>query len=193
MPDAHKNFAYSTIAVAPSPASSGTSLQVQGGDGARFATPPFNAIVCPAGLQPLPSNAEIVRVTGIATDTFTIVRTQEGTSARTIVVGDQIYAGPTAKSFTDIEAREVRGRINANGTVGQGSGFTVTKLGTGYYQVDFTTPFATVPIVLVSAIITSGGYYVELVMEPTVSRFSVYTWGTSEADHPVNFSAKEAT
>jgi hypothetical protein len=103
MADAHANFAYSTVATAPSPATSGTSLVVASGQGALFPTPPFNATVWPTGAQPLSTNAEIVRVTNISTDTLTITRTQEGTSARTIVVGDQIAASITAKTFTDIE------------------------------------------------------------------------------------------
>lgn len=101
--DAHKNFAYSTVASAPSPASSGTSLVVAAGQGALFPTPPFNASVWPVGTQPLTTNAEIVRVTGIATDTLTIVRAQESTAARTVVVGDQIAATITAKTLTDVE------------------------------------------------------------------------------------------
>src|SRR6266513_2196391 len=90
MADAHKNFAYSTVLTAPSPASSGTSLVVQSGDGTKFPAVSFNATVWPAGAQPLTTNAEIVRVTAISTDTFTITRTQESTSARSIIVGDQI-------------------------------------------------------------------------------------------------------
>lgn len=98
------NFAVSTVATAPSPAASGTSLVVQAGHGARFpaGAQDFNAVVCPAGEQPTPDNAEIVRVTAISTDTFTITRQQEGTSARTIVVGDRIFAGVTAKTLADI-------------------------------------------------------------------------------------------
>lgn len=103
MADAHKNFAYSTIATAPSPATSGTSLVVQAADGAKFPTPPFNATVWPVSTQPTTANAEIVRVTAVSTDTFTITRTQESTSARTIVVGDQIAAGITVKTITDLE------------------------------------------------------------------------------------------
>ncbi len=102
--DAHKNFAYGTVATAPSPATSGTSLVVQSGEGAAFPTPPFNATVWPTGVQPLDVNAEIVRVTGVSTDTFTIVRSQEGSSARSIVVGDQIANTITTKVVTDIEA-----------------------------------------------------------------------------------------
>lgn len=101
--DAHKNFAYSTIATAPSPASSGTSLVVASGDGTKFPAASFNAVVWPAGVQPSSSNAEIVRVTAKSTDTFTITRAQEGSSARSIVVGDQIAAAPTAKWWSDVE------------------------------------------------------------------------------------------
>lgn len=101
--DAHKNFAYSSVAVAPSPASSGTSLTVASGDGTLFPTTPFNCTVWPPGVLPLASNAEIVRVTNIAGDVFTITRAQEGSSARSILVGDQIGNTITAKVITDIE------------------------------------------------------------------------------------------
>lgn len=103
MADAHKNFAASLVATAPSPAASGTSLVVTAADGAKFPNVPFNTMIWPAGVQPTTANAEIVRVIAISTDTFTIVRQQEGTSARTIIVGDQIDAGITAKTLTDAE------------------------------------------------------------------------------------------
>lgn len=102
--DAHKNFGYSTVATAPSPATTGTSLVVATGDGAKFPAAPFNATVWPAGTQPTDANAEIVRVTAITTDTLTITRAQEGSTARAIIVGDQIANTATAKVFTDIEA-----------------------------------------------------------------------------------------
>lgn len=97
MADALKNFAYSNVATAPSPADTGTSLIVTAGQGTRFPTSPFNAVVWPTGAQPLPSNAEIVRVTAIGTDTFTITRLAEGSTVRSIVVGDQIAAAMTAQ------------------------------------------------------------------------------------------------
>lgn len=103
MADAHKNFATSLVATAPSPATSGTSLVVTGGDGAKFPNPPFNATIWPVGVQPTTANAEIVRVTAISTDTFTIVRQQESTSARTVIIGDQISANITARTLTDAE------------------------------------------------------------------------------------------
>jgi hypothetical protein len=107
--DAHKNFSYSLVATAPSPAASGTSLVVTGGDGAKFPAVPFNATIWITGAQPLTTNAEIVRVTAISTDTFTIVRAQEGSSARTIVVGDQIAATITKQTLNDAENDFVKG------------------------------------------------------------------------------------
>jgi microcystin-dependent protein len=101
--DSKKNFAYSLVATAPSPAISGTSLVVSAGEGTKFPTPPFNAVVWPISAQPTTANAEVVRVTNIATDTLTITRAQESSVARSIVANDQIMVGPTAKTLTDIE------------------------------------------------------------------------------------------
>lgn len=99
--DAHANFAYTTVTVAPSPAASGTSLTVS--DGTVFPATPFNATIWPTAAFPLKSNAEIVRVTNIVGNVLTIIRTQEGSSARTILVGDQIAETITSKALTDIE------------------------------------------------------------------------------------------
>jgi microcystin-dependent protein len=110
--DAHKNFAYSTVATAPVTALAGTSLVVAAAAGANFPAAPFNATVWPAGAQPTVSNAEIVRVTAVATDTFTITRQTESSANRAIVVGDQIAAGITVKALTDVEAA-----INPTGVI----------------------------------------------------------------------------
>lgn len=104
--DGHANFAYSTVDTAPSPATSGTSLVLD--DAADFPDPSsagaYNIVIWPAGELPLSSNAEIVRVTGKSSDTLTITRTQEGTSARTVTTGDQVALAITKKTFTDVEA-----------------------------------------------------------------------------------------
>jgi len=101
--DAINNFALSTVATAPSPAASGTSLVVAAGEGSKFPTAPFNAVVWPANSQPTTANAEIVRVTNISTDTFTITRQAEGTSARTIIIGDQIMLPVTKRTLEAIQ------------------------------------------------------------------------------------------
>lgn len=141
--DIHKNFACSNVATAPSPATSGTSLVVAAGDGAKFPAVPFNVVIWPANVQPSPTNAEIVRVTAISTDTFTITRTQEGSSARTVIVGDQISQAITVKVFTDIEGFLT---ANADGMQVQGgatprtlkwSGANVTIVGAGTATLTF--------------------------------------------------------
>lgn len=117
--DNHKNLAYTTVATAPSPASSGTSLVVAAGTGSTLGTAPFNMTVWPINTQPTQANAEIVRVTNIATDTLTITRTQESTSARTILVGDQIAVTVTALNLTNIEGAT---SVGAVGYVATGQG-----------------------------------------------------------------------
>lgn len=102
--DSHSNFGYSVVVSAPAPADSGTSLTVDAGQGALFPAAPFNCSVWPASVQPLASNAEIVRVTAVVGDTLTIVRAQEGTAAVAIAAGFQIANTTSVKVFTDIEA-----------------------------------------------------------------------------------------
>ena len=108
---AKKNFTITTVATAPSPATSGTSLVVASGTGSLFA---INepAIVFPVNNQPLVANAEIVMVTNVTTDTLTITREQESTSARTITAGDIIIQGITAKDWNDL-ITAVAGKITA--------------------------------------------------------------------------------
>lgn len=101
--DAHVNFGYGTVLTAPTPAASGTSLTLDTGQGALMPAVPFNAVVWPVGEQPLTTNAEIVRVTNRVGDVLTLTRTQEGSSARTILVGDQFGANITAKIVQDLE------------------------------------------------------------------------------------------
>ena len=60
--------------------------------------------IWPNGEIPHAGNAEIVRVTARSSDTLTIVRAQEGTSARAVVVGDQVAATITNKFLDEIEA-----------------------------------------------------------------------------------------
>jgi len=93
--------AITTVATAPSPASSGTSLIVAAGKGARFPAAPFYANVWPTAVDPTEANIETVQVTAVVTDTLTIVR---GTPARSIVVGDQIAVPPLATVIITIDA-----------------------------------------------------------------------------------------
>lgn len=82
-----KDFAASTVAIAPSPATTGTSLSVQSGDGASFPTPPFYITATPPGQLTKLSTSEKLLVTNVSTDTFTITRAQGSTTAKEITAG----------------------------------------------------------------------------------------------------------
>jgi len=128
--DNAKNFVVSTVAVAPSPADSGTSLEVSSGDGSLFPDPSsvgeYNCVVKPATDQPLITNAEIVRVTAVSGDTLTITRQQEGTSARTILVGDSIAQVPTAKFRDDANSHIIGGLDEHEPTFGSPTTLTIS-------------------------------------------------------------------
>lgn len=107
--DAIANLPVTTVATAPDPATTGTSLVVATAHGVRLPTAPFTACVCPAtGGVPTLDNAEFVRVTVKSTDTLTIVREQEGTSARTIVEGDLIFAVQSKAWFDSVLLWQVK-------------------------------------------------------------------------------------
>jgi hypothetical protein len=102
--DVFRNFSYGTIVVPPTPPNLGTSLTVGNGHSARFPAPPFSASVWPIGVPADPTNAEIIRVTAIGGDVWTIVRAQEGTAARAILNTDQVAQALTAQSIADLKA-----------------------------------------------------------------------------------------
>ncbi len=86
-----KNLALGYVATAPSPATTGTSLVLGSGEGARFPQPStdgnFYVTAMPPGENPNVSNSEILQVTARSTDTLTIVREQGDTTAKTIEAG----------------------------------------------------------------------------------------------------------
>ena len=104
--DNSKNFAKTTVSTGYT--SSATSIVLSTGHGALLPAVPFNAVWYNATDYPDPSddpNKEIVRVTAIATDTLTITRAQEGTTATNKNTSAKTYkliAGLTAKTMTDI-------------------------------------------------------------------------------------------
>lgn len=105
-----KDCGTSIVATAPSPTASGTSLQVQAGHGSRFPSPPFFVTAHPADDIPTLDNAEKLQVTAVSGDTFTIVRAQGETDAKSISVGWRISNA--------IFAADVGGATGPTGPVG---------------------------------------------------------------------------
>lgn len=82
-----KDFATGIVVVAPSPADSGTSLELDTGQGARMPATPFFATAHPPTEMPTLDNAEKVQVTDVTGDVLTIVRAQGDTDAQDIEAG----------------------------------------------------------------------------------------------------------
>jgi len=99
----HTDLSIVPVSVAPSPATSGTTVGVTDANAAYLPNVyPWYAVIKATGQAPTRTNAEIVKVTAGSSaggiTTYTIVRTQgiPATSARTVVVGDDIYDANSA-------------------------------------------------------------------------------------------------
>lgn len=104
------NNAYAILAAGA--ASSDTSITLTAGQGARFptlgASDFFYATLVDTG-----NNLEIVKCTARVSDVLTVVRGQDGTTARNYIVGDRIEIRPVAALF------DSKQNVIAVGTVGQ--------------------------------------------------------------------------
>ena len=111
--DAAKNWAKANLSTGY--ATGDTSVVLVSGGGAKFPAAPFNAVWYNSTDYSNPgddASAEIVRVTVISTDTLTITRAQESTSAANHNTAGKTYtlfAGPTAKLITDVQAMDISG------------------------------------------------------------------------------------
>jgi hypothetical protein len=104
--DLSKNFAKGTVSAGYT--STATSIALAAGNGGRFPSTAFNAVWWNSTDYPDPSddpNVEIVRVTARSSDTLTIVRAQEGTSAANHNTAGKVYkvlAGLTADTLNTL-------------------------------------------------------------------------------------------
>ena len=89
---------------------SATTITLASGEGSRFPNP-SSPDVFYATLIDTSNNLEIVKVTARSTDSLTVVRAQDNTSARAFSTGDRFELRPVAKLFEDIqaEARDLNG------------------------------------------------------------------------------------
>jgi hypothetical protein len=112
--------------------SSATSVALQSGQGSKLPATPFNLIWWNSTDYPNPANdpnVEIVRVTNVSTDTITISRAQESTTASNKNTGGKTYSlvlGITAKMISDISGALPSGTAVYSEVVsGSGTSFTL--------------------------------------------------------------------
>ena len=148
-----KNLAAGVIAIAPSPALSGTTIVLEAGYGATMPSVPFYATVTPPGQLSTMGNSEIVLVTARSAETLTVTRAQKGTSAQPIAAGWPIANGVYVEDFDAPSAVYLNNgsQIVPGKTVMlYGWGFGTSSGGTIQASVPFGMTFKSPPIVVVS-------------------------------------------
>lgn len=168
MPDNVVNFAYTTVTTAPSPATSGTTMTVAAGT--NLPTAPFNMTCWPPNVQPLLSNAEIVRVGARSTNSLTsITRAQQGTSAKSIAVGWQVMCGADVGT---LEQYAPSGIASARAFVSGSSQTIANSTTTTINTQTADTTYGNVGITVGASgmtIVTAGKYRISACVEGTFS------------------------
>mgnify|MGYP003138082293 CR=1 FL=1 len=95
------NNAFGTISAGIN--SSATTVTLDSGQGARFPTLGGSDHFY-GTLIDTSNNVEIIKVTARSTDSMTVVRAQDNTTARAFSIGDRFELRPTAKLFEDIQS-----------------------------------------------------------------------------------------
>jgi len=106
-----------SAALASSISSSTTTIVLASGQGVEFPTPGGGSYFY-ATLTDTSNNLEIVKVTARTVDTLTVVRGQDGSTARAYTAGDLLELRPTAAALTDMQAYTPSGNITAGTIVG---------------------------------------------------------------------------
>ena len=111
----------STTLLANTPSTSGTTFEATAGEGNRFPTPDFYGVVYPSGVYPTFDNAEIVKVTAVSTDNFTVTRAQLGTSAQDVQSGWRFSHTLITDDFPNLPSSSTDNAIvRFDGTTGRG-------------------------------------------------------------------------
>jgi hypothetical protein len=104
------NNAYGTLNAGIT--SSDTTIVVNAGEGARFPSLSAGDYFF-ATLIDTTNNLEIVKVTARSTDTMTVVRGQDSTTARAYSTNDRFELRPTAALFNEFASRATTGKAIA--------------------------------------------------------------------------------
>lgn len=87
----------------------------------------------------------------------------------------------------------IRGVVGADGSIVAGSGFTITKVATGRYTINFTTPFGGVPSVIVTVTPTDSAAMAETGgVTVNAAGVTIFHLSGSLADEPFAFIAYDS-
>jgi hypothetical protein len=122
-----------------------TSIVLSGGEGAELPDPSgdnYNMVWWDTSYaDPADDpNVEIVRVTAKSTDTLTVTRAQEGTSATVKNLGGityKMFITPTAKTITDLSADIAVNNVSTINFLIDGGGSAITTGVKGYIEIPF--------------------------------------------------------
>jgi len=87
----------------------------------------------------------------------TAAKMTSGTVPLARLVAEASNGYPQSGTGGETALRTIRGTVNADGTIAEGTGFTITDNGTGDHTVNFTTAFSDVPSVGLSVVKTASG------------------------------------
>ena len=122
-----------------------TAMSVQAGHGARF---PAASIVSGnyfyVSIIDLANNIEIVKVTDRVTDTFTIIRARDGTTAQAFAANTRVELRPVAAMFNELPNRLLLNADLADNTIKPVKLETIAGLVAGSYGGAFKRPLMTV-------------------------------------------------
>jgi len=108
------NNAYGTLSTGID--SSATTITLDGGQGSRY--PSLGAgDYFYATLIDTANNLEVVKVTARSSDSMTVVRGQDNTTARAFAIGDRFELRPTAALFEAIYTEAVADAVPADGSI----------------------------------------------------------------------------
>jgi hypothetical protein len=126
-----------------------------------------------------------------ATAADTVARLPVGTDGQVLTAAS---GQSTGLQWATVAAGAVtiKGRVAANGTITAGTGFSVTQNSTGDYTVTFTSAFAAVPVVFVTAVDGGLGTRKTFVRDVTTGDFdlAITNFGGSNSDSPFHFLAQ---
>ena len=132
------NNASATLAASIS--NSATTLTVTTGQGASF--PTLTGVdYCWLTLVDTSNNVEVIKCTARSTDSFTIVRAQDNTTARAFAISDRLELRPTAALFD-----EFANPLSEKGVDIASANPLVITAGSDYFDVTGTTGFAAMTV-----------------------------------------------